>query len=166
MNGRGGQWKWQSRGLLLLAAVMLIVGLALAVGTPILLSRNHHKAERLRAIGVPVDAAITGWSTKQRSDAAADYIDLTYTYGGVRYSSQTRCGGGEECAEPPGPTLRIWVDPQHPHEFVTEDGNTDDARLATVYLLLPAGFMTLFGGLGVWGATGFRSIQWRGHRRV
>lgn len=149
-----------------LAVVMLVTGLALAVGTPILLSWNHDKAKRLRATGVPVDAVITGWSTKQRSNAVADYIDLTYTYDGVRYSFQTRCGGSGGCAEPPGPTLRIWVDPQHPDQFVTKDGNTDDANLATGYLSLLAGFMTLFGGLGIWGATGSRSMRHRGHRRA
>lgn len=147
-----------------MAVVLLLAGLGLAVGTPILLSWNHSKAERLRATGVPVDAAITGSSAKQRSRASADYIDLTYTYGGVRHSSQTRCGGSGGCTEPPGPTLRIWVDPQHPDEFVTADGNTDDADLATGYLFLPAGLLTLLGGLGIWGATGFRSIRRRGSR--
>ncbi|MET7420896.1 DUF3592 domain-containing protein [Dactylosporangium sp. NPDC005555] len=166
VNGRGDQWRRPNRGLLALAVVMLVAGLALAGGTPILLSRNRDKAERLRATGVAVDASIVSWSTQQRSDAAADYIRLTYTYDGVRYSSQTRCGGSGGCAEPPGYTLRIWVDPRDPDEFVTNDGNTDDSNLATSYLLLPAGFMTLVGGLGIWVATAFRSIPRRGHRRA
>lgn len=103
---------------------MLVAGLALAVGTPILLSWNHDKAERQRAKGVRVDAAIRG------------------------------------------PTLQIWVDPQHPGAFVTKDGNTDDANLATGYLLLPAGLLTLLGGLGIWSATGTRSVRHRGRRRA
>ncbi|GAA1541251.1 hypothetical protein GCM10009827_070850 [Dactylosporangium maewongense] len=146
--------------------MLLIAGLALAAGTPVLLSWNHDKAERLRATGVPVDASVTGWSTQQRSTAAADYIRLAYTYNGVRYSAQTRCGGSGGCAEPPGPMLRIWVDPQHPDEFVTSDGNTDDSNLATRYLLLPAGFMTLVGGLGIWVATALPSTLFRGRRRA
>ncbi|HTJ36775.1 MAG TPA: DUF3592 domain-containing protein [Dactylosporangium sp.] len=166
VNGRGNQRRRPKLGLLALAVVMFVAGLALAVGTPILLSWNRDKAERLRATGVPVDASITSWSTRQRSSAAADYINLTYTYNGVRYSSQTRCGGSGGCAEPPEPMLRIWVDPRHPDEFVTNDGNTDDSNLATSYLLLPAGFMTLVGGLGIWVTTALGSIPHRGHRRA
>jgi hypothetical protein len=147
-----------------LGVVMLVAGLALTAGTPILLSRDHAKAERLRATGVPVEATITGWSSKQRSHAAADYIDLTYMYDGVERPAQTRCGGADGCAEPPGPMLRIWVDPHHPDEFVTENGNTDDADLATSYLFLPAGFLTLIGGVGIWAAVG--AIPRRRHRRA
>jgi hypothetical protein len=166
VTSRGGQRGWQDWGLLALAVAMLVAGLALGAATPVLLSWNHGKAERLRATGVPVEATITGWSSKQRSAAAADYIDLTYTYDGVRYSSQTRCGGSGGCAKQPGPTLRIWVDPQHPDEYVTEDGNTDDANLASRYLLLPAGLMALVGGIGIWSATAHRSTKRSGQRRV
>jgi hypothetical protein len=155
-----------NRGMLGLAVVTLVAGLALTAGTPILLSWDHAKAKRLRATGVPAEATITGWSSKQRSHAAADYIDLTYMYDDVEHSAQTRCGGTDGCAQPPGPTLRIWVDPQHPDEFVTEDGNTDDADLATSYLFLPAGFMTLIGGVGIWGAIGSGPTRRRGHRRA
>jgi hypothetical protein len=134
---------------------VLGVGLALAVATPILSWWDHGNAERLRADGVPVSAAITGSATAQHSHAAADYIDLTYVYDGVRRTSQTRCGGSHGCAERPGPTLQIWVDPKHPNEFVTADGNTNDADLADLakhVLLLPAGALTLWGGLGIWAA--------------
>jgi hypothetical protein len=155
-----------NRGMLGLAVVTLVAGLALTAGTPVLLSWDHAKAKRLRTTGVPTQATITGWSSKQRSHAVADYIYLTYMYDGARHSAQTRCGGNDGCAQPPGPTLRIWVDPQHPDQFVTEDGNTDNANLATSYLFLPAGFMTLIGGLGIWAAIGSGPTRRLGHRRA
>lgn len=140
----------RSRWPSVVAIVLFVAGLLVTAGTPFLLWWNRHHAERLRATGVPVEAAITAWSTKERSHAAADYIDLTYTFDGVTYSSQTRCGGRHGCARPPGPTLELWVDPHDPGDYVTGDGNTNDADLATSYLVLPGAFLLLIGGLGIW----------------
>lgn len=136
------------RGLLPLSLAVLTVGLASSAAAAAVLHRDDARAERLRATGVPVEAAITGWSSQQRSKTA-DYVTVEYTYHGETHHASTRCGKGG-CPAPPAPTVRIFLDPRHPADFVTEDGNTEDAELATPWQFLFTGYLTLTGAAGTW----------------
>ncbi|MGI5523654.1 hypothetical protein ACQEUX_22365 [Micromonospora sp. CA-259024] len=143
------------RSPVLLGVAVLLAGLTYATSIASYKWHLHTKAERLRAEGVQVQADVSARRDNSGRGGGTDTIRVGYDYEGVRYSERILCGSAGGCTEEPPTVMRVWVDPEHPEEFLAENGNTDDS----VFVLnawggIPFGlvFAVVGGGL-VWVAT-------------
>lgn len=108
-----------------LGATTLVAGLALVIGVASSWWALADKKDGLRERGVEVVATVTRFD--EGGFRTTDMINLSYEYGGQRVERRIRCAGGTGCWESPPPTMRVWVDPDRPTEFLAENGNTDDS---------------------------------------
>lgn len=107
--------------------VFLLGGVSVAVASAVHMSRLSGKADRLRAEGVPVVAAVSGFYDGSGRGSGPDTINVTYAYQGGYYQKRILCGGWTGCHRDPPAEMTVWVDPARPQEFVAANGNTDDS---------------------------------------
>lgn len=83
---------------------------------------NNAWENRLRAEGVPVQAAIDELVRKPRN---SNTMHLLYEWAGVQRRAEVGCW---EVCHPAGTPVRIWVNPDDPGDFVTEFGTLSGNR--------------------------------------
>jgi hypothetical protein len=128
-----------------LAAVAGVVVLLMGLGTTAASvwkaahATDHWRA--LRAAGTPVMATVA----EQRlysSKSYRDRIRLVYDYDGRHVDVWTKCAAPRGCNPPPGPQVKVWIDPANPADFVQDAEDT--SRWVGV---LGYGVFTLFGAV-------------------
>jgi hypothetical protein len=116
---------WLRLGVI--GAVMLLGGLALAIGSAGYMWQLAEKADRLRAEGVPVAASVSGFYNASGRGGGVDTIDVAYHYQGEYYQARIKCGGLTGCHSTPSAQTTVWIDPADPAQFVAENGHTDNS---------------------------------------
>lgn len=152
---------WQ---VMVIGTVFIVGGLAQVVASTVFMWQQAEKADRLRAEGVPVTAAVSGFvSGGSGRGSGPDVMTVTYTFEGNTFQTRIRCGGWTGCANPPDPEMTVWVDPAEPSEFVAANGKTDDSlSFLNSWVKLVAGVLfVLIGGVGMSAVLfGDRLIGW------
>ncbi|MEW2332569.1 DUF3592 domain-containing protein [Micromonospora chersina] len=131
--------------------VFFLGGLSLAGAAAVHMWRVSEKADRLRAEGVPVTAAVSNFYDGWGRNSGPDGLIVTYEFQGGSYQEHIRCGGGTGCHREPPAEMTLWVDPARPEEFVAANGDTDDSaawlnrwsRIVTGGLFAALGAVTL-----------------------
>jgi hypothetical protein len=129
----------------LVTVVLFGGGLLLLVGIAVTQARLATKIERLRSDGVAATATLEGM---ERSRHRASVI-LWYMYQDRQYHQRIRCAEWEPCDPGLQPSMKIWIDPARPTEFVADNGSTDDSGgyFGSWGSVLPGGFLIAFGGV-------------------
>ncbi|WP_326559523.1 DUF3592 domain-containing protein [Micromonospora sp. NBC_01796] len=110
-----------------MSAVVLLLGLGLAITTGSYKWHLAQKSERLRAEGIPVAATLSDRRDTMGRGGGTDTVKVTYLYQGELYTKRILCAGQTGCHRDPVRESTVWVDPDRPEEFVAANGNTDDS---------------------------------------
>jgi hypothetical protein len=152
---------WQ---VMAIGTVFIVGGLTQVVASTVYMWQQSEKADRLRAEGVPVTAAVSGFASGGSGRGSGpDTVTVTYTYEGETYQTRIRCGGWTGCANEPDPETTVWADPDKPDEFVAANGNTDGSlSFLNSWAKVVAGVLfALIGGVGMAAVLfGDRLIGW------
>lgn len=115
----------QERVLTVVGGVLiLLLGLGTTVAS---LWRVAHATDHWRALrsaGTPVMATVADRHLYD-SKSYRDRIRLVYDYDGRHVDVWTRCAAPRGCNPPPGPQVKVWIDPANPADFVQDAEDTN-----------------------------------------
>jgi hypothetical protein len=125
--------RWRRPRTWLELAVLLAAAVVIANNAPFVISRAR-EAKRLHHDGVVVSGVI---EQRDRLGRYGSQVRVSYDYGGRSYGSWVVCYSSSLCSR--NDVLELWVDPQRPDRFATEereinDGTEADQRWMWMYI--------------------------------